>query len=286
MAYNHSEKIGNQGDVLKHAVLAAVVAERVSQLSDDETFVYAESHTAYPEYTLPELARDRKKGWPSGIGLLAGRCGLEWPESLQPYLSAAFNTSLREAHEGRRRSDEIVRGSDNYPGSSVLTFRLMEDRRFHFTLYDVNSSACSELAEFFPLWDRVRIRREDGWAGILDCESASLVLIDPPSLEFQHLVETIQCLTEREIPFLVWTPRIGNSGNASKNIPPSEGREYIRFRETIQCEFGVSPILARWHENWRTETCGCCLHVFPKGLNRIANSVAQDVRRIMQWNEQ
>jgi len=66
MKYDHSAKIGNRGDVIKHAVLAAVV-DRLLQ-DDDKPFSYVETHTGRAEYILPKGGE-----WRKGIRRLQNR---------------------------------------------------------------------------------------------------------------------------------------------------------------------------------------------------------------------
>ena len=48
--YDHSDKIGNEGDVVKHAILCKLVEALLDQ-KKGEPFVYAESHTGATAYT-------------------------------------------------------------------------------------------------------------------------------------------------------------------------------------------------------------------------------------------
>jgi 23S rRNA A2030 N6-methylase RlmJ len=185
MAYDHADKIGNQGDVVKHAVLAAVVDSLLKK--KPAKFVYAESHAGYPEYTLP-----RKGEWMDGIRMLSKRIRSNPSPVLKPY--AAF-------------LGDNISDFDRYPGSSGLVFRMIRDQaEFELTLYEVNPSACHELAHYFPL-AHCRVRREDGINGVKSIKSASLVLVDPPDLDRQQdLVGLLAALKKKHIPFICWTP--------------------------------------------------------------------------------
>lgn len=276
MGYDHGEKIGNQGDVAKHAILASVVSELSNAMSETEIFDYVESHTGYAEYTLPP----RKGRWERGIRVLADKCGADWPTCLHSYRDWAF-PQWRERSSENAQVD-IVSAFDRYPGSSVLVFRAIRRRcDFNFTLHEVNASAVGDLSLYYPFWDKVQIRREDGYAGILARTSASFVLVDPPNLDLTRLLEVMSHLKKRQVPFMVWTPRIGNSSK-----PTSEASDYIEFRERARQELGLAPLLFRWHENWRSETCGCCIHLFPDRVFCIGTGITTVLREKMNWWEE
>ena len=63
MPYDHSAKIGNQGDVVKHIALFAALRHLLKGRSADGEFVCADIHAGRPDYVLPE-----KGEWQYGIG--------------------------------------------------------------------------------------------------------------------------------------------------------------------------------------------------------------------------
>jgi len=276
MAYDHSKKIGNQGDVVKHAVLAAVLTHLSAQLDDKKVFSYVESHAAYPEYTLPD---DQNAGWRSGIGTLANACGIdEWPNELRLYRNVCFGENIRLAELGQRGVDQITRKHDRYPGSSGIAFRILRSRAFRFELYDIDPSACHALSLFFPMWNRVAIRREDGIAALSQLESASLVVIDPPDLNNrENLLDAVRQLAERNITFIIWTPRnAGRFDDGWREGAPStdfHGRtkEYKRLR-------------VRWAEFNSRGMKGCQVTV-SNGLANVAAPVVDRVRELMHWEK-
>jgi hypothetical protein len=246
VSYDHSKKIGNQGDVVKHHALTCIADEIIRK--NKKKFVYVESHTGRHRYTLT-----RNGEWRQGIGLLLPRC----------------------AREG-----------STYSGSSEIVFSLVGDRReFEFILHETDPKVCRDLMLYYDDFKRVKVRREDGYAGVLNQTKASLVLVDPPDLKQPELlIEVIRKLRERNIPFICWTPRIGNSGGPTKI--PTEGAVYVKFREDVKKMTNVEPILVRWYDKWRSKTCGCCLHVFPNYLRTLAKKGIDRIISDLGWLEE
>lgn len=283
MAYDHTEKVGNEGDVVKHAVLAAITAKLFNASDPDAIFSYIETHAGYSEYTLPKREGNRELGWEKGIKKLASLSATAWPDVLHPYRDAVLDQAINEARRGARSNDEIVRSFDRYPGSSALVFKLIRNRgAFNFILHDINPSAIVDLCLYFPFWESVKVRREDGLDAIRTCNSESLVLIDPPDLkQMKEILDAIAHAKDQGSSIIAWTPRIGNSAK-----PTTEGADYVQFREQAKVKLGIDPILVRWHDSWRTETCGCCLHVHPRELHELASQVVNAVRSLMKWHEE
>src|SRR6056297_1992731 len=73
MAYDHSRKAGNLGDIWKHAVLVSI-AERIKAQND---FRYVESHSGAPIHNLTDGGE-----WRRGIGAIVDKVD----QSSHPYL--------------------------------------------------------------------------------------------------------------------------------------------------------------------------------------------------------
>lgn len=64
MAYHHSRKAGNRGDVWKHAVLVALMD---AITADSDSFRYVESHAGVPLHDLKPGGE-----WRHGAGAVSG----------------------------------------------------------------------------------------------------------------------------------------------------------------------------------------------------------------------
>ncbi len=262
MAYDHSKKIGNQGDVAKHAILAAV-ADYLLQKHKGGPFRYVEAHSGRAEYILPEGG-----AWKQGIGKLSSENGFpsNLPKSLRPYADACF--------------DGPVTVGQRYWGSAGIVFRMVLKKNIEpeFFLYETEPLARADLVRYFRPWPRVCILNEDGYQGVLGVNAAHLVLLDPPDLTgADRLIEAMKHLTDHGIPFICWTPRNGNTGG-------NEVDRYVTFRDKVKSEVGVDPFLFRWHD-WHSRVPGCCVHVYPNDLFDVAKDVARALRWLLSWDE-
>jgi 23S rRNA A2030 N6-methylase RlmJ len=252
--YDHADKIGNHGDVAKHAVLAAIVELPLRDAQN--AFVYAESHTGYAEYTLSQEGE-----WHDGIDVLYRAISGNCPAPLQAYHAACFGTSLRPYNL--------------YPGSSSIVFRLVRHRApFMFTLYEVNPAACIDLALHFPFFENVRIRREDGIQGLHSVQSASLVLVDPPDLDRRReVVQLLNTLTDNDIPFICWTPR--NSGNLRENLEGNPSTEFYAMTSRHDRH------RLRWQSDWRVQGTRGCQITTSVQFKEITKSVLDSLCEVM-----
>lgn len=252
MAYDHTDKVGNQGDVVKHAVLARLLSKIISE-SQGARFVYAESHTGRPDYVLPAGGE-----WEQGIKILTEKLSKinPFPEPLRDY----FEIVLKGG----------VDVGNRYLGSSGLafSFALQNQKSFRFILHETDGPAWGDLVRYFHPWPDVAVIQDDGYSGILGLAQADFVLIDPPNLDNpKDIIKLMTHIVSKKIPFMCWTPRIG-----IRKAPSAEAKKYLNFREKVDRDLLIKPILIQWRK-WGSRTCGCTLHVSPKENYRLANSI-------------
>ncbi|MGE3274177.1 MAG: 23S rRNA (adenine(2030)-N(6))-methyltransferase RlmJ [Vicinamibacterales bacterium] len=186
MAYNHSRKAGNEGDVWKHAVLLAVVDGLT--LNDDA--IYVESHSGSPVHNLMERGE-----WQRGAGrvVASGGCDSEYRTTVAPWL---------------RRNE--------YPASWVMMANRLARRAKTVAVELADTS--DQVAEAFEgrpsslVAENVRVQfhRGDGFELAINVDRPSLVFLDPPfadrEREWQLLAGTCMHLKEQGIAFLAWYP--------------------------------------------------------------------------------
>ena len=78
--YTHASKIGNQGDLVKHFVLASIIR---GQRMLPDTYTYLDVHAGRSDYALHDNGE-----WEKGIGDFSRRCesGRSLDDALQYYL--------------------------------------------------------------------------------------------------------------------------------------------------------------------------------------------------------
>lgn len=273
MSYDHSTKIGNEGDLVKHAVLATAVNELVGRTGNRE-FVYAESHTGRAEYVLPE-----RGAWRHGVGLFSDTTAVKmdrlWRSSggapQWPHLALYDDACVGRALTAGMR----------YPGSSGLLFRLLRGQglplRFH--LWERDVAACDDLVRHYHPWPEVAVNRGDGYAGVTALETASLVLVDPPAIdaaERTRIRELLASLERRHVPFICWTACLTDRpADAATELDDSQAFH------AMTCEAGWPVVRVRWPLVFG-QTYGCQLTV-SRELADIAALTAEEVCTAMGW---
>ncbi|MCE3001176.1 MAG: 23S rRNA (adenine(2030)-N(6))-methyltransferase RlmJ [Xanthomonadaceae bacterium] len=198
MNYRHAFHAGNFADVLKHAVLVALLRALTRK---DAPLAYVDTHAGAGSYDLggPEAARTLEHA--AGIGRLLATPGL--PDLLRDYLTlvrgdAADGAALRE-----------------YPGSPLIAARLLRatDR---LLLCELQDAECAALRLAFAGDPRVAVQQRDGYAALAALlpprERRGLVLVDPPfeaqDAEFRAIEAALAAAFRRfaQGVYAIWYP--------------------------------------------------------------------------------
>jgi 23S rRNA A2030 N6-methylase RlmJ len=264
MAYDHSRKIGNRGDLIKHAVLFAALRYRLGQHGQqDQPFAYAETHAGRPEYVLPDGGE-----WQHGIGAFA---------SIDAERRCAALRDFKEAFLGNR----ITVGM-RYPGSTAIAFRLLRAHGspFRMSLWETDIGAFDDLVRFFHPWrDHIGCHAQDGYAGVRAADPFSLVLIDPadgPGEALRVVPTTLARLREANSSFIAWVTR----SSAAKD-PPVEAETSTDLRDAVRVH--ATCIGVRWYK-WGHREPGCWIMV-SHDLSDVAWALVQDLSKAMNWCE-
>jgi 23S rRNA (adenine2030-N6)-methyltransferase len=222
MNYRHAFHAGNFADVVKHAVLARVVAHLREKQS---AFRIIDTHagSGLTRLTGPEARRTGE--WRQGIGrLLAAPFDPEIRGLLAPYLQA-----IARYNAGGRL---LV-----YPGSPLLALSWLrpQDR---LIACELAPAAAAALARSLGKDRRAKVIAIDGWTALTAYvpprERRGLVLIDPPFEapgELDRLAEHL-ARAHRKWPtgiYLLWYP--------IKNVAETE-----RFARNV-ARLGIAKIL-------------------------------------------
>ena len=167
MNYRHAFHAGNHADVLKHAVLAQVIAYLALK---EKPFAVLDAHAGIGAYDLLGSEALRTDEWRAGIGLLEERFSPDVESILKPYRDclAALNPAG---------------GQRYYPGSPEIIVQSMRasDRLIANELHPVDADT---LEDNYRADTRVRVIGLDALAAIKAqlpfAERRGLVLIDPP----------------------------------------------------------------------------------------------------------
>ncbi|MCQ4272952.1 23S rRNA (adenine(2030)-N(6))-methyltransferase RlmJ [Pseudomonas kuykendallii] len=195
MNYRHAFHAGNHADVLKHLILARIIAA----LSRKEApFAYVDSHAGIGLYDLQGDAASRTGEWLAGIGRL-------W-DTPMPAAMADYRATIAALNPaGTLRY---------YPGSPELARRLSRPQD-HLQLNEKHPEDGRLLKENMAGDRRVAVHLGEGWhvprALLPTREKRVLMLIDPPFEKADELQRCAQALQEaiarmRQAIVAIWYP--------------------------------------------------------------------------------
>lgn len=202
MNYRHAFHAGNFADVLKHAVLALVLAHLTRKAAP---FRVIDTHAGIGLYDLTGEEAQRTGEWREGIGRLlvpgASPPPMDIAQRLAPYLAA-----VRSFNPG----DALV----HYPGSPLisLTFMRADDRLIANELHPEDVAA---LRRAVGGDRRAKVLSLDGWTALKSLlppkERRGVILIDPPFEKEGELARMARGLGEAVRRFetgvyLLWYP--------------------------------------------------------------------------------
>lgn len=168
MNYRHAYHVGNLGDVLKHIVLAQVIAYLKRK---DKPFRIFDTHAGIGQYDLTSEATKKTGEWRDGIGRIMAK---DMPPAVRIVLAPWLDVVTAQ----NAGSSELT----SYPGSPALARALMRppDR---LTLTELHPKDFETLAALFAGDMQVKTIHLDGWLALNSFlppkEKRGLVLIDP-----------------------------------------------------------------------------------------------------------
>jgi 23S rRNA (adenine2030-N6)-methyltransferase len=216
MNYRHAYHAGNFADVLKHAVLALVIAYLKRK---EAPFRVIDTHAGTGRYRLTSEEAVKTGEWKSGIGRLLGPDAQPLPagvaRQLRPYLDA-----IRAANPDG--------GLDFYPGSPLIALSLMRPQDT-LVANELHPEDLSRLRSCIGGDRRAKVTGLDAWVALKSLlpprERRGVVLVDPPFEEAGELERACTGLAQALKRFstgiyLLWYP--------IKDVKPI-GRFHARF---------------------------------------------------------
>jgi len=227
LSYRHAFHAGNHADVLKHAVLIALL-DYLNQ--KDKPWCYVDSHAGAGVYDLSGDYAKKNAEFESGIGRL-------WPRSDLPPLLVRYLDLVRGLNpDGHLRF---------YPGSPWCASRLArtDDR---LRLFELHSSDQRLLTENFAGAGRqVKVESMDGYAGLKSVlpppTRRALVLIDPSyevKSDYQRTAEALKDSLTRFAggSYMVWYPLLQtpNARQLPERISAVAGPSWLNVTLCVQ----------------------------------------------------
>lgn len=198
LAYRHAFHAGNHADVLKHAVLVAVLRHMNAK---DKAWRLVDTHAGAGAYALHGEQAGKLGEYRQGIARL-------WDEAALPPLLDDYRAQVRAANPDGALAV--------YPGSPCITRGLMRPQD-QLRLYELHPSDHALLAQAFEGDGQVLVQRGDGFAGLkaqLPPPSRRGVLLIDPSYEiktdYAAVVAAVREALTRfaECVVLVWYPQL------------------------------------------------------------------------------
>jgi 23S rRNA (adenine2030-N6)-methyltransferase len=206
LAYRHAFHAGNHADVLKHLVLAEVLAYLNTK---DKGWRYVDTHAGAGGYSLEGGPATKHREFEAGIGRLlavsrpAGRGELPAPVARYVDLVRGFNAT----DGGRLRQ---------YPGSPAIAHALMRPQD-QLRLFELHPTDHKILAAYLGPEPGVEVHLADGFAALKSVlpppTRRGVVLIDPPYEIKTDYPRALGALREALARFpegvvIVWLPQL------------------------------------------------------------------------------
>jgi 23S rRNA A2030 N6-methylase RlmJ len=190
--YDHRDKSGNPGDVVKHVALTACV-DVLSRRTAGRAFRYADAFAGFPE------ADAGGPGWADGVG------------RLRPAACRAAGGHVALWYDR-------CAAARRYPGSTVIVTELLESRgiEWHLSAWDTSAEVVDALRRRFVGTNAV-IHQRPARAGEADLTAADLVLVDPPGIDrpgWPGGAELRELLAGGAGAVLCWLPVLASAGGS------------------------------------------------------------------------
>jgi 23S rRNA (adenine2030-N6)-methyltransferase len=269
MNYRHAYHAGNFADVLKHAVLARVLAYLKRK---EAPFRVIDTHAGAGRYALTSLEAGKTGEWQAGIARLLGSDAAPLPHDvadlLQPYLDGV-------------RAENAGPALDTYPGSPCLALRLM---RAQDTLIanELHPEELARLKAAIGRDRRAKLTALDAWIALKALlppkERRGLVLIDPPfedARELERMAEGLAQALQRFATgvYIAWYP--------IKDVKPIDRFHADLAALGLPNLLRVELLIQRPHHADRLNGCGLIVANPPHGLEQeLAVVLPEFTRRL------
>lgn len=199
MNYRHAYHAGNFADVLKHAVLAGVIAHLKLK---PQPFRIIDTHAGIGRYDLAGVEAGKTAEWQAGIGRLLAA---DLPSGAKAVLAPYLDTVRDLNGDGPLRY---------YPGSPLLARTLMRPGD-QLVANELHEADYGELKGLFLKTRDTKILNLDAWVAVKSLlppkERRGAVLIDPPFEkpdEFDRLAGAMSEALKRFAngTYIIWYP--------------------------------------------------------------------------------
>ena len=172
MNYRHAYHAGNFADVLKHAVLARVVAYMKQK---EAPFRVIDTHAGAGRYALTSSQAEKTGEWLGGIGRILGPGAEPLPPAVERLLEPYLNV-VRQENGGSHKLDV-------YPGSPAIALSLLRPQDA-LVANELHPEERRLLQQAVGKDRRAKVMGLDAWVALKALlppkERRGVILIDPP----------------------------------------------------------------------------------------------------------
>lgn len=192
LSYQHAYHAGNRADLLKHAILHAVLSY---EARDESPLLYVETHAARGRYDLTGV--HALKTGEAQEGVLALPAPADAPKALRRWIEA-IQPDLPHT----------------YPGSPALAVTLL-GAKSRFVFFERHKQEYAALKTAIPETDRIQILQQDGYRGALRLQPRSrermFIFLDPSyetMADMEKLAEWVPRALRKwpQARLLIWLP--------------------------------------------------------------------------------
>jgi len=278
MAYDHNEKAGNQGDVIKHVALLAAI-DTILSSGSYKSFRYCDTFAGYASSQMIQ-----GNEWKDGIG--------RFYSGTNPTKGMVINEQLSGNLHVKLYRDLYLAGRTNYvgktyPGSSLIVHALCIRHGVcpRFSLWDISPAAVSSLMTTYKGLSHAIFTRPAAHDDS-KIKNADFVFIDPPKAPFERKsnglfwADMIKFLMPQHKNFMFWLP-IDFRKKDDIMI------ENTKSQRDDAISKGLDVVQVRWEPNLNhIKTVGCQLFYRLEGiatasveasLNRICEILSWDI---------
>lgn len=267
MKYDHNNKAGNEGDIVKHvALIASLNTFSVSHQSD--SLKYADIYSGYA--FNPIMPQNE---WKNGIGKIHKQCNKCKNKHVQLY----FKWYLSRP--------QLIGGT--YPGSSLIAGDTIKysELTSKLVLYDISEKVIDNLKTAYENTDH-KIYNYAAKYNDKEIKEADFIFIDPPGLyskskrdypKPEDILKFDNQLNKQGL--LIWLP-ITISTISSPPVESNSTSDCIKsFREN-----GLQITKVRWQVGGRVVGCFMAYRL-NKDVTDSLRAAIDDVVSITDWNE-
>jgi len=278
MAYDHNEKAGNQGDVIKHIALLAAVDTILTE-EKRKAFRYCDT---FAGYAVSQLIHGN--GWKDGIGLFFN--------TTSPDCETVIHDKLNGNAHVEQFRDLYLAGRPGiigrmYPGSSLIVHDLclQQNVKPEFSLWDISPSAIASLMTTYKGTEH-SINPRPATCNEQPIEDADFVFIDPPKAPMTRSGglcwgDMIQFLKPQHKNFMFWLPIDFRSSKGEMIENTKQQREDALIK-------GLDALEIRWKIDENSlRTVGCQLfYRFSDSAKSNLEAAVRHICDVLNWTVQ